>query len=221
LSLQTGVLNFALFTKLPSLHLPLYFRRDAVSTPFAAGHAPSSPAKPASSHSRFLLDVSRPRHVAPSPSAHAEVGRAKRHSDDVPSRPTCASSLCPALLPPICFTSKPPASTSTPLPAPSARPSFPRRLEPPPPPWLPWSPLLRPSSRPTDPAASFPALHRCSPTRSPSPTTAGRSPPPLAATAGRCSPRRRPFRPPQPQSSPPLGSSRSPLASPPPGPRRR
>ena len=68
----------------------------------------------------------------------------------------------------------------------------------PPPPRPPLSPLLRLSSCPTTPAATFLALHRCSPTHSPLPKTTGPPPPPLTAAAGRCSPRRRPLRPPQP-----------------------
>ena len=91
----------------------------------------------------------------------------------------------------------------------------------PPIPRLPWSSLLRLSSRPSNPAASTPTLRWCSPTRSPTPQPAGTPPPPAQFAAGRPSPRRRPLRPSQLQPKPPRGRAHPPLAFPPPGPRRR
>ena len=86
---------------------------------------------------------------------------------------------------------------------------------------LPWSSLLHPSSRPTNPAKSFLDIRWCSPTHSPPPRPAAPPLPPPTAAAGVLLRGEIPSRPPQPRPRPSTGPSRRPLAPPPIPPRRR
>ena len=119
---------FSLSSSLPC-SLPSRGRRRVK----AAGHAPCSHRAP----SLAGPDASRPLHAALPPCAHAEDCRRRATATNEPSSAVhqFPSPLAPSpgSPPSLCFANGPPPSPSTPLPAPSARPSFPRRPEPPPP----------------------------------------------------------------------------------------
>jgi len=227
-SFQTGVLNFALFTKLPlppSPHTSLSVL--AVTTAFAgaAGHAPRPSPLRASGVSLKLRDIATRRH----PVRARRGPPSKRHGDAVSLRPTASrpprrldspgpfprapSRPHPPLLPSWARAPRPasPCCRERPPPPPSA----------PPPPSSPWSSPLHPFPRQTDPVASSLDLRWCSPTRSPPPRATGPPPPPPTAAAAAPAPRSRRLRPSRAQPRPPRGCSRRPLAPPPIPPRRR
>ena len=163
MSLQKEILNFALFTKLPSLHpspssvfppTPWRRRDDAG----VAGHTPSSPAKPASP------SPVPPRSLSASPRDAISL-RARRGWPLEAPRRRCAepADLHPRPSPsPFARTAHVPDLPlhSLPVPEPKrAHPCTPERRRtpwPPPPPSLPWRPLLRPSPSQANPAATFP-----------------------------------------------------------------
>ena len=196
MSLQKEILNFALFTKLPSLHpspssvfpLTSWRRRDDAGV---AGHAPPSPAKPASP------SPVPPRCFSTSPRGAVSLRARRGRPLEAPRRQRvvlCAPSpsyLCPRSSPsPLAREARvlDLPLHSLPIPEPNRALSGTqerRRREPWSPPLSssPWSPLLRPSSPKIDPLSSFPGLHWSSLTPPPPPSHTG-VPLPASMNAG-------------------------------------
>ena len=218
--------NFSLFpsTLFSSLSLPCL---RWTPRPTATGRALAvPPAAPSRSLLKLLIATRRnPR--------CARRGRPSARHGDEPAEP-CRAPIPRSLAPSAVLSSLPFAPQTSPLPPPllpsllQAPNRAPRSVQSrhrlplaPPPHRLPRSSLLRPSSRPSNPAASTPTLRWCSLTHSPTPKPAGTPPPQAQSTAGRPSPRSRRLGPPPREPRTPRGAAQSPLPFPQLFPHRR